>query len=46
VAQDYCTNARDVLAQATLENIRALLRSIVVRVEVEPEHGTLIYGFP
>jgi site-specific DNA recombinase len=46
VAEDYCSNAREVLAQGTLDDVRALLRSIVVRIEVEPEHGTLIYGFP
>jgi hypothetical protein len=29
-----------------LDDVRALLRSIVVRVEVEPEGGRLIYNFP
>ena len=29
-----------------LDDVRALLRSIVVRVEVEPEEGRLVYKLP
>ena len=46
VVKDFCYNAREALQHGALEDIRALLRSIVVRIEVEPDGGRLIYNFP
>ena len=46
VVEDYCHNAQEGLQHGALEDIRALLRSIVVRVEVEPDGGRLIYSIP
>ena len=46
VVADFCCSAREALQRGALDDVRALLRSIVVRVEVEPEGGRLIYNFP
>ncbi len=46
VVKNFCYNAREALQHGALEDIRALLRSIVVRIEVEPHGGRLIYNFP
>jgi hypothetical protein len=46
VVEDFCTNAREALQHGALDDIRTVLRSIVIRVEVEPDGGRLIYKFP
>jgi IS1 family transposase len=46
LVEDFCYNAREVLQKGKLDDVRALPRPIVVRVEVEPEEGRLIYNFP
>jgi site-specific DNA recombinase len=46
VVEDFCYNAREALEHGALDDVRVLLRSIVVRVEVEPDGGRLIYNFP
>jgi hypothetical protein len=45
VVQDYRHNARKALQHGALDDVRALLRSIVVRVELEPDGGRLISNF-
>jgi site-specific DNA recombinase len=46
VVADFCYNAGEVLKTGTVEDIRALLRTLVVRIELEPERGRVIYTFP
>ena len=39
VLEDFCDHAREALQHGALEDVRAVLHSMVVRVEAEPEEG-------
>jgi len=46
VVEDFCHHAREVLDTGDVEDVRALLRTFIVRIEVEDHRGRIIYGFP
>jgi len=46
VVADFCYHAREVLDTGNVEDVRALLRTFIVRIEVEDHWGRIIYGFP
>lgn len=46
VIEDFCYHAREVLRAGDVQDIRALLRTLVVRIEIERHRGKIIYGFP
>ena len=46
VIEDFCYRAREVLRAGDVQDIRALLRTLVVRIEIERHRGKIIYGFP
>lgn len=47
VLEDFCYNARALLDSGEPDDLRALLRTILVRVEVFDDHtGRLVYTFP
>jgi DNA invertase Pin-like site-specific DNA recombinase len=46
VLEDFCDHAREALQHGALEDVRAVLHSMVVRVEAEQGGGRLVYNFP
>ena len=46
VVEDFCYHVREVLQTGKVEDVRALLRTFVIRIEVEDHRGRIIYGFP
>jgi DNA invertase Pin-like site-specific DNA recombinase len=44
--EDFCHHVREVLQTGKVEDVRALLRTFIVRIEVEDHRGRIIYGFP
>jgi hypothetical protein len=46
VVADFCYHAREVLDTGNVEDVRALLRTFIVRIEVEDHWARIIYGFP
>jgi hypothetical protein len=46
LVEDFCYHAREVLDTGNVEDVRALLRTFIVRIEVEDHWGRIIYGFP
>ena len=46
VVEDFCYHGREVLETGNVEDVRALLRTFIVRIEIEDHRGRIIYGFP
>lgn len=46
VVEDFCNHAREVLETGDVEDVRALLCTFIVRIEVEQHRGRIVYGFP
>jgi site-specific DNA recombinase len=46
LVEDFCYHARAVLEADNVEDVRALLRTFIVRIEIEQHRGRIIYGFP
>jgi hypothetical protein len=46
VLEEFCAKAQVILAQGAVDDVRDLLRAFIVRVEIEPRRGRLIYSFP
>jgi hypothetical protein len=46
VLEDFCYHAREALEIGSVEDVRATLRNLLIRIEVEPHRGRIIYGFP
>ena len=46
VVEDFCYHALEVLDTGDVEDVRALLRTFIVRIEVEQHRGRIVYGFP
>jgi len=46
VVADFCYHAREVLDTGNVEDVRALLRTFILRIEVEDHWGRIVYGFP
>jgi hypothetical protein len=46
VLEDFCYHAREALEIGSVEDVRATLRNLLIRIEVEPHRGRVIYGFP
>jgi DNA invertase Pin-like site-specific DNA recombinase len=46
VVEDFCYHVREVLQTGKVEDVRALLRTFIIRIEVDDHRGRIIYGFP
>lgn len=46
VLEEFCAKGQVILAQGAVDDVRDLLRAFIVRVEIEPRRGRLIYSFP
>lgn len=46
VIERFCENGQAVLESGSPDDVRDLLRTFVIRIEVEPGGGRLIYSFP
>lgn len=47
VVADFCRNARTVIEAGAPDDVRGLLRTLIVRIELDPEGGgRIVYSFP
>lgn len=46
VVEDFCYHVRELLETGNVEDVRALLRTFIIRIEVGDHRGRIIYGFP
>jgi hypothetical protein len=46
VVEDFCYNVREALEVGDAADVRALLRTFIVRIEIERNRGRMIYTFP
>jgi DNA invertase Pin-like site-specific DNA recombinase len=46
VVEDFCYNVREALEVGDAADVRALLRTFIVRIEIKRNRGRMIYTFP
>jgi site-specific DNA recombinase len=46
VVEDFCYHVREVLETGDVKDVRALLRTFILRIEIDRNRGRIIYTFP